>query len=111
MWPSAGGWPVRFGAGLGVRQAVEEEVVPLASCSLTTGALVSRVKVSEDEPVRPAELVSLATTACVPSASVGVYDQTPLELAVVVAAMALPSTVKCTGAPASAVPVSAGLEV
>src|SRR5438105_15121451 len=42
---------------------------------------------------------------------VGVNDQAPLALAVAVAAMAAPSTVKWTTAPGSAVPLSAGLAV
>src|SRR6266850_1905374 len=80
-----------------------------------TGACVSsvlRVKASEALPVLPAASVSPATMVCAPAARpVGVYDQAPVALAVVVAAMAVPSTVKWTTAPGSAVPVRAGLAV
>src|SRR4051794_16968519 len=71
------------------------------------GACVSRVNVSELVPVKPAALVSPATMVWLPSAKpVGVNDQAPVELAVAVAAMAMLSTVKCTTASGSAVPMS-----
>ena len=77
--------PVPVRAGLAV------VVPPLASFSVTTGALVSRVKESEAVPVLPAALVSLATMVWAPSARpVGVNAQAPLELAVAVVAMAAP---------------------
>ena len=84
--------------------------VPLAGevrAWVTTGAVVSRVKVSEAVSVLPAGSVSLATMVWLPSAKpVGEKLHTPLELAVAVCAMALPSTVKCTTAFASPEPVS-----
>ena len=62
-------------------------------------------------PVRPAALVSLAVTVWLPWAKpVGVNDQTPLALAVVVPSTVEPS-LRVTVALASAVPVSASLEV
>ena len=66
---------------------------------------------SEEQPVRPAALVSLAVTVWVPWARpVGVNDQTPVALAVVVPSTVAPS-LSVTVALASAVPVSASLEV
>ena len=76
------------------------------------GAVVSRVKVSEAEPVLPKASVWLATMVWAPSASpLGVNDQAPCALAVTVARTAVPSMVKCTSVLASPVPLSAGLEV
>src|SRR5437868_2960851 len=76
------------------------------------GAVVSSVKVRELVPVAPPALVSLATMVWLPLARpVGVNAHAPDELAVAVAATAAPSTVKWTIAPASAVPLSAALEV
>ena len=70
-------------------------VAPPALVIATTGAVVSRVKLSEAEPVLPKVSVWLATMVCGPSASpVGVNDQTPLASAVTVVAMAVPSMVK-----------------
>ena len=61
--------------------------------------------------MRPAALVSLAVMVWLPWASpVGVNDQTPLALAVVVPRTVEPS-LSVTVALASAVPVSASLEV
>jgi hypothetical protein len=69
-----------------------------AADTVTVGALVSRVKVKGAVPVPPA-LVSLATIVCGPSPSpVGVKVQAPLASAVVVAAIWMPSIVKCTTA-------------
>ena len=69
------------------------------------------MKVSDEVPVRPAALVSLAVTVCAPCASpVGVKAQTPEALAVVVPRTVEPS-VNVTVALASAVPVSASFEV
>src|SRR5262249_60637311 len=77
----------------------------LSPVKIGDGACVSRVKFSEVEPVTPAELVSLATTVCVPSdRPLGVNDQAPLELAVTVDDSAAPSTVKWTTALGSAGP-------
>src|SRR5262249_57627906 len=82
----------------------------LSPVKIGDGACVSRVKFSEVEPVTPAELVSLATTVCVPSdRPLGVNDQAPLELAVTVDDSAAPSTVKWTTALGSAVPPHAAL--
>src|SRR5918994_6201862 len=76
------------------------------------GAVVSSRKATDAVPVAPPALVSLATIVCAPSASPpAVNDQTPLASAVAVAAIGLPSTVKCTTAPATAVPRSVGSEV
>ena len=62
-------------------------------------------------PVRPAALVSLAVMVWAPCARpVGVNDHTPLPLAVVLPSTVEPS-VSVTVALASAVPVSASLEV
>ena len=69
------------------------------------------MKVSEELPVRPAALVSLAVMVCAPWARpVGVKAQTPEALAVVLPRTVEPS-VRVTVALASAVPVSASLEV
>jgi hypothetical protein len=63
-------------------------------------------------PVLLAASVSLATTVWLPSAKpVGVKLQCPLASAVAVAAIGVPSTVKCTTALASPEPDSAGSEV
>ena len=79
---------------------------------VTAGGVVSSVKVSEAEPVLPAELISLATMVCDPSNKpLGVNVQLPLLLAVAVLAIALPSTVKCTTALGSPEPVSASFDV
>ena len=75
------------------------------------GAVVSSVNVNEAVPVRPAELVSLATTVCDPSASpVGVNDHTPVALAVTVPSVFDPSVI-LTLAFGSAEPVKASFEV
>ena len=69
------------------------------------------MKVSDDEPVRPAALVSLAVMVWAPWARpVGVNDHTPLPLAVVLLRTVEPS-LSVTVALASAVPLRASLEV
>src|SRR5258708_10051767 len=118
-WTTAPGSAVPVRAGLAVILSVAEAPVSLARPAVTTGAVgegggvgVVSVKASEALPVLPAASVSLATTVCVPAARpVGVYDQAPVASAVAVPAIALPSAVKCTAAPASPVPLRAGLVV
>ena len=69
------------------------------------------MKVSDELPVRPAALVSLAVMVWLPCARpVGVNDHTPLALAVVVPSTVEPS-LSVTVALASAVPVRASLDV
>src|SRR5436305_1394812 len=80
--------------------------------AVTTGAAVSRVKLSELEPALPAMSVWVAATVCWPSASpVGVNDQLPLASAVAVAATAVPSTVNLTVEAGAAVPEIAAFDV
>src|SRR5690242_18649157 len=91
---------------------VPETVPLLPAVSVTMGATVSSVKLSVVVAVTPAALLSLTTIVCAPSASpVGVNVQLPLLSALAVAAIAVPSTVKCTVASESVVPVSVALEV
>jgi len=67
--------------------------------------------VSDEDPVRPAALVSVAVMVCAPWARpVGVKAQTPEPLAVVLPRTVEPS-LNVTVALASAVPVSASLDV
>src|SRR5437764_1452555 len=83
-----------------------------AVAAVTTGAVVSRVKLSDPELVLPAKSVWAATTVCWPSAKpVGAKDQLPLASAVAVAATGVPSTVNLITALGAAVPVRAVLEV
>ena len=87
-------------------------VAPPLLVIATTGAVVSRVKVSVAVPVLPKVSVWLATMVWVPSASpVGMNDQAPVASAVTVVAIALPSMVKCTTVLANPVPPSASFEV
>src|SRR5436190_294477 len=86
--------------------------LPLATVPVTTGAVVSSVKLSEPMLVLPAGSVCVATTVCWPSRRpVGVNDQLPLASAVAVAATGVPSIVKLTTALGAAVPVSAAFDV
>ena len=69
------------------------------------------MKVSDDDPVSAAALVSVAVMVCAPWARpVGVKAQTPEALAVVLPRTVEPS-LSVTVALASAVPVSVSLEV
>ena len=98
-------------AGFEVILSVDDDAGVLASAIVTAGATLSSVKVNDAVPVLPATSVSLATMVCAPCARpVGVNDQAPLALAVVVPSTVAPS-VSVTTALASAVPLSAGFEV
>src|SRR6516165_8917503 len=90
------------------------ESSPLIMSLATTGAfgaMLSKMKLSEAEPVSPTVLVSLTVTVCKPcDRAVGVNDQSPLAFVIVVPRTVDPS-VRVTVALASAVPVRASLAV
>ena len=103
--------PVPVSVSFAVILSLAEEPVSLARLSVTTGAVVSRVKVSEEVPVLPAASVSLATMVWAPLARpVGVKLHTPLALAVVVPSVVEPS-LSVTTAFASPDPVSVSFAV
>src|SRR5258708_35812292 len=86
--------PVPVSAGLEVILSIDEAPVSLDRFSVIEGGVAS-VKESDAVPALPAASVSLATMGCAPTARpVGVYDQAPIESAIAVAAIALPSTGK-----------------
>src|SRR4029077_8615011 len=89
--------------------SVGDDPVSFLRASVTTGAVLSSMNVSDAGPALPAASVSLAMTVCLPSARpVGVNTQLPLPLAVTVVAIGVPSTVKLTTAFASPDPVNVG---
>src|SRR5690349_15160531 len=105
---------VAFGSALPVSASnVVMSLPPLVSSASEIGSAggVSSVKVSDEDPVSPVALVSLAVMVCKPCARlVGVNDHTPLASAVVVPSTVEPS-VKVTVAFGSALPVSASFVV
>src|SRR5262249_16004472 len=105
------GSPAPLSAAFDVILSLADAPVSFARVSVTVGAVVSSVKVSEALPVLPAASVSLATMVWAPWARpTGGNGHAPLALAGAVPSVVAPS-LNVTTALASPVPLSAAFAV